>query len=363
MSQLFTPKNIGNMVVPNRIVRSATGESMAAPDGAVTDELVRVYENLAKGGVGLIITGHTYVADSGKASKGMTGLQKDENVPGWRSIVDLVHGHGSKIVMQLNHAGRQTSADLAGETPLAPSAVLNKANDVTPREVSHEEVRQLIEAYGEAARRAKEAGFDGVQIHSAHGYLISQFISPYTNRREDEWGGSEENRAKFLMEVYRKMRGTLGDDYPLLIKLNAEDFIEGGLTVDMSVQIAKWLVAVGIEAIEISAGMAETASKIIRRHIKAPSAEAYFRPYCERFRKEVDVPLICVAGLRTREVMEQILDDDVADFVSLCRPLIREPDLPNKIKGGADGAECTSCNACTIKRKDGPLRCLAKPAD
>jgi len=358
---LFTPAVLNGLQVQNRLVRSATGEGMAGPEGEVNDGHVRLYEALAKGGVGLIISGHTFVKANGKASKGMTGIHKDERIPEWRKLTEAVHAHGGKIVAQLNHAGRQTATELIGETPLAPSAVLNKANNVTPREATEPEIVELVKCYGDAARRAKAAGFDGVQLHAAHGYLISQFISPYTNKRGDAWGGSPERRMRFLLEAYKSVRQQVGVGYPVMIKLNAEDFIEGGLTVDMSCQIAQALERAGIDAIEISAGMLETASKIVRTNIHSPEQEAYFLPYAERFRRAVRVPLMLVGGIRSRAVMDRILSEGQADFVSLCRPFIREPHLALLLKAGAPKVECISCNQCSSSRRQGELRCMAGP--
>ena len=361
-SKLFDPFTINGMTLKNRIVRSATGEGVATADGEPVDAHYEMYEALAKGGVGLIISGHMYVKDNGKVNHGMAGIHDDELIPLWQKLTDIVHEHGGKIAAQINHAGRQTTGDVIGETPLAPSPVTNKANGVTPREATVEEILDLIDRYATAGVRAKDAGFDAVQRHCAHGYLMSQFISPYTNQRTDEWGGGTHARMAFVLDVLRAARERVGDDYPIMVKLNAEDFIEGGLTLEMSCETAECLERDGIDAIEISAGMAETGSKIVRTNIRTPDKEAYFRPHAKAFRKTVKTPLMLVGGIRSRAVMDHVLNEDVADFVSLCRPFIREPDLADKLASGEiDTVGCISCNACTSKRKAGePLRCLAK---
>ncbi len=348
MSLVFTPARVGKLDLSNRLVRSATGERMCTPEGRVTPLLVEFYARLARGGAGLVITGHSFVRADGKASEGMMGVHADRLLPGLKSLVAAVRDNGGRVVCQLNHAGRQTKPELiGGKRPIAPSAVTDKASGITPRELGADEIEPLIASYVAAARRCREAGFDGVQLHAAHGYLMSQFISPYTNRREDEWGGDLVGRARFVLEVLRRIRAELGRDYPVLIKLNAEDFIEGGLTVADSCRIAAMLEREGLDAVEISAGMAETVDKIVRKEIDAPAKEAYFLAYAREFRRHVACPIILVGGLRSLAVMESVLASGAADFVSLSRPLIREPELPNKLRDGAAArAACISCNCC-----------------
>ena len=361
MSILFTPFRLGTLDVPNRFVRSATGEGMCEPDGRATPLLADFYGTLARGGTGLIITGHSFVRADGKASDGMMGVHSDACIPGLAAIVEAVHATEAKVVCQLNHAGRQTAPErIGGQTPVAPSAVPDKASGLTPRALEADEIEPLIDSYVAAAVRCREAGFDGVQLHCAHGYLMSEFLSPYTNRRDDAWGGSVgtvNGRARFPLEALRRIRAALGADYPVLVKLNAEDFIDGGLTLGQSCRIGALMEADGIDAIEISAGMAETVGLIMRKDITTEEGEAYFVPYCREFRRHVAVPIICVAGLRSLGVMESVVESGAADMVSLCRPLIREPDLPNKLRSGtATRAACVSCGRCT-RGPDGRLGC------
>jgi len=358
MSILFEPIEINRMTVTNRFMRSATNDRLADTSGRVTDGFIAAYEALAKGGVGLIVTGHAYVTKNGKASSTMLGVYDDGLIPDLKRLVDTVHQYESRIVMQINHAGRQTASSTIGETPVAPSALPNPQTRETPRALSKEEIEEMIEAYGAAAGRAVAAGFDGVQIHGAHGYLISQFISPYTNRRDDGWGGSPENRMGFLLKVYRRMRKEVGEGYPLMIKLNSADYIEGGLTIDESSRIAKTLSQEGIDAIEISGGMAESGNWIIKPNIKEEKDEAYFLPHARRFREVIDVPLMLVGGLRTPSLMERLLEEGEADMISLCRPFIREPGLVNRWKSGdRRKADCISCGGCQ-RYRDQPVRCI-----
>jgi len=228
--------------------------------------------------------------------------------------------------------------------PVAPSPVPQVKGGPRPQELTEAEVVELIAAFGRAAGRAKEAGFDGVQLHGAHGYLISQFCSPASNWRRDRWGGSSARRLRFLEEVAAAVRDEVGSDYPLLIKLGIQDFIRDGLTLDDGVEIVRHLADWGIDAVEISCGIGGTSS---RKDILRPEDEAYFLPQARRAREATDLPLILVGGMRSLEVIESILEEGTADFISMSRPLIREPDLPNQWREGrTEPAACISCNNC-----------------
>lgn len=346
---LFTPFEIKSIKLENRIVRSATYEKMADEDGFVTDRLIELYVNLARGGVGLIITGNALVHVSGRSAPKMLCIHNDFYIEGLRRLTEAVHSEGGKIVIQLSHSGRQSSSlMLYGQSPVAPSAVYEPVYKVMPRELTNEEIWELVESFGMAARRAKQAGFDGVQIHGAHGYLVNQFLSPYTNRRDDYWGGDEERRFHFLEEVYISIRENVGYDYPVMIKLNACDFIEGGLTVEESLRIAKRLENLGIDLIEVSGGIVESKpeERPVRQGIDSKEKEAYFRDFGAIFKRNLSVPIAIVGGIRSRTTAEEILDRGDADLISLSRPLIREPDLPKKWLKGKDTADCIYCNGC-----------------
>jgi 2,4-dienoyl-CoA reductase-like NADH-dependent reductase (Old Yellow Enzyme family) len=359
MSILFEPLKINTMQIPNRFMRSATHDRCADPSGGVTDLLIRIYKRLAMGGVGLITTGHAYVSGNGKMSSNMLGADRDELIPGLKKLVDSVHRYDSKIMLELNHAGRYATTAMIGEQPAAPSAVYNPITDETPRAFDQDEIKRLIEAYAAAANRAVSAGFDAVQIHSAHGYLASQFISPYTNRRNDHWGGTLENRMRFLLEVFHQIRKTVGDDYPVTVKLNSEDFIDGGLTIEESTQIAGALSQAGIDAIEISGGMMrESLVSGSKLDILTEEDEAYFLPNARKFKSVITAPLILVGGLRSPQLMQRLIEDCEVDMVSMCRPLIREPDIVNQWKqGNFKKAGCISCGGCQ-KYLDEPVRCV-----
>lgn len=349
---LFTPIRLGNMEVPNRFVRSATHEWMAEPDGTPTDRIGDMYEELARNEVGLIITGYAYVNPNGKSDNLQQGIYDDKFIEPYRKIVSRVHEHGSRIVIQVVHGGRQTMMTAQSPVILAPSAVTNKRNGVTPEEMTEEEVLQTIEDFANAARRSKEAGFDGVQLHAAHGFLLSNFISPYTNRRKDRWGGSTEKRTQIILDIIKRIHEMIGDDFPILVKLNATDGFPKGtknvLDAPECVEIAKILAANGVCAIEVSGGIVEAGQEMFRTIISKAEDEAYYKDYSKMIKEAVDVPVMVVGGIRSKAVMEQMLDEGYADMVSLCRPLICEPDLVAKIrKGETELAKCVSCNLCS----------------
>lgn len=257
ISPLFTPAKVGTVEISNRFVRSATHDFMAADDGSVTERQVSLFKNLAKGEIGLIITGHAYVHPSGKASPNQTGVDADSLIKGLSRIVRAVHRYPSRIFLQLSHAGRQTKPRLCGCTPLAPSAVYEPVFKVMPKKMSRKEIQDVIENFIQGSRRALEAGFDGVQVHAAHGYLLSSFLSPYTNKRNDEWGGSLSNRARIIVEIIRGVKRLLGQEFPLIVKLNSDDFLSGGLTLKESIAVAKILEEAGADGVEISGGTSE----------------------------------------------------------------------------------------------------------
>lgn len=388
MSSLFEPAALGAMQLKNRFVRSATAECLASDDCRITDQYLRAYTQLAKGGVGLIIPGNYYVHRMGRAIARIMVVDKDEIIDDLRKVSKIAHEYNAKIVAQLNHGGRQCDPKVLGATPVAPSAVRDKLTMVKPRAMSGGEIEETIAAFGEGARRAKEAGFDGVQIHAAHGYLVNQFLSGYTNRRTDKWGGSRENRMRFLLEIYQAIRKKVGPKFPVLIKINCEDFTPGGVTLDECVTVCKKLDQLGIDAIEVSGGIAEKGLVSIRGDIptdlilknrnfiertlmkfiekpmreRARFEEAYFLPQAAVVKKNVKIPVIVVGGMRRRSTMERALDSGQADFISMSRPFIRQPNLVNLMqKSEGDPITCTNCNRCSIEIvvHYKPMKCYA----
>lgn len=346
MSLLFTPGRIGNLELPNRLVRSATAEHMADSDGRPQPELKRLYQELAAGGVGLIITGHMYIHPSGRAHTEMTGIYSDELTPSLAELADAVHREGGRIAAQINHGGMQCE-DTVSET-IAPSAVDAPSLSQPAREMTPDEIDLLIDAYAQAARRAKEAGFDAVQVHAAHGYLISQFLSPFVNRRTDEWGGDVYGRMRFLRAVCQAVREQVGPDYPMFIKLGMVDDVEAGLTPQESVQVVAALEQMGLDAAEISGAIRGGARNLnVREGIVSGIDEAYFRPLAREAQAVTRLPIMLVGGLRSREVMEEVLTSGDAAFISLARPLICEPGLPNRMRlGQQEESSCISANYC-----------------
>lgn len=354
MNILFLGSTINSMTLRNRFVRSATWEGMATDDGSVTPRLIKTMEALSQGGVGMIISSHAYVSPEGQAGPWQLGIYKDELIDSLENMTTTVHAAGGKIVAQLAHAGQLAAKQLTGLIPLVVSDVSELSTDAR-KEITRQDVAEIVVAYGQAARRAKLAGFDGVQIHAAHGYLLNQFLSPAFNRRRDEYGGSMENRARILLEVIQAVRHEVGPDYPILIKMNSRDFIENGLTLEDSRQTAMMLADAGIDAIELSGGV--LGSKTLppsRVGINTEEKEAYFKEEARSFKDKISIPLILVGGLRSLNVAEHLVADGVADYISMCRPFIREPALINRWKDGdRRRATCLSDNQCFTPGREG----------
>ncbi len=347
MSVLFTPVRIGSVAVQNRFVRSATNDYMADDEGFVTGAHVDLFARLAEGEVGLIITGNANVRPSGKAGPRQMGVFDDKFIDGLARIPAAVHRFASKIFLQISHAGRQTKPRDCGCVPVSPSPVYDPATKVMPRELAADEIRGVIADFAAAAGRARKAGFDGVQLHAAHGYLLSSFLSPHTNRRTDEWGGPVENRARALLEALRGVKAVCGRGFPVIVKLNSTDFLEDGLTLEDAARVARLLEADGIDGIEVSGGMAEAGRGSVWPGLRSQSDEGYFVANATRIKGAVDVPVFGLGGIRTLAVAERIVEEGRADLVSLSRPLIRDPFLVKRFRQGlAAGSECLSCNRC-----------------
>ncbi len=361
MSILFEPTVINGMNLANRFVRSATWEGLATTDGACTSRLTDMMANLAEGGVGLIITGHSYVSREGQAGPWQMGIHEDATLSGLNQMTEAVHRRGGKICLQLAHAGTQAAAQFSGLEAICPSAS-HGTGIATCREMSKEDIDRVVHAFGDAAARAKNSGFDAVEIHAAHGYLLSQFLSPLVNRRTDEYGGTLANRGRMTLEVLRRVRHAVGPDYPILIKVNAEDFAEGGFSVEDMLGLSAMLEKERVDAIEMSGGTGSKASKYqsVRFGTIAKENEAYYRDAARRFKQSVRVPLILVGGIRSADVAEHLVAEGTADYVAMSRPLICEPDLVNRWKNGdTTKSACLSDNRCFKPIMSGEgVRCL-----
>jgi len=347
MSKLFETTKLKGLTLKNRFVRSATAEGMATEDGEATPRLINLMAELAEGGVGLIITGHAYVAKRGQASPAQLGIYDDKLIPGLRKMTDAVHERGGTIVAQLAHSGMLAIPKLINTAPLAPSEIEGLV-DVPLQEMTIEDIKETIEAFGKAAARAREAGFDGIQIHAAHSYLLSQFLSPAFNHRGDVYGGGIENRARMPVEVVQGIRERVGQDYPVLIKQNSRDFLEGGLELEDSLQASVMLKEAGVDAIEVSGGTFASGDLMpIRRGIATEGDEAYFKAEARAFKERVNLPIILVGGIRSFAVAERLVNDQCADYISMSRPFIREPGLINRWHSGdLQKATCLSDSKC-----------------
>jgi len=351
---IFDPIPICNLELQNRFVRSATHEFLAEEDGTPTSRLGDLYEELAKNEVGLIITGYSYVLPGGQSDIYQQGIYDDRFIEPYRKITEKVHRHKSKIALQIVHGGRQASVSDEYPVPMAPSEVKDSHSAVMPREMTEQEILEVIEAFTKAAVRAKKAGFDGVQLHCAHGFLLSNFISPYTNRRTDRWGGSVENRSRIITEIVRRIKEEAGDSFPVLVKLNATDGFqpccskaELGLDIFQAVEIAKILEKAGVCAIEVSGGIGEAGGVTIRTAINNPAKEAYFKDCSKAIKSAVNIPVILVGGIRSLSVINDLLENGSADLISMSRAFISEPDIVPKFKSGkVKKARCVSCNLC-----------------
>ena len=360
MSELFEKCRLGSLELENRFVRSATWEGMAPDIGEVTVKLVEMYRVLAKGGVGLIITGSAFVDPRGRCLPGHLGIDNDGLMPGLRTVADAVHEEGGTVVVQITHGGTQTLVD-TGMPPEAPSAVQDRLSGNVPVEMTRDDIQRVVNAFADAAQRTKACGFDGVQFLAAHGYLLSEFLSPYTNVRTDEYGGPIENRARIVLEVYDAIRERVGTEYPVLVKINVSDFDDGGLEADDSLWVCERLAERGIDAIEFSGGVnASGEMGPIRADIDSPEKEAYFKEYAQRFTPRLTCPVILVGGIRSLDVAEKLLREGTAQFISMCRPFISEPDLINRwASGDTEPARCTSCSQCVFAGlREGGVYCV-----
>ncbi|MFT7475992.1 MAG: 2,4-dienoyl-CoA reductase-like NADH-dependent reductase (Old Yellow Enzyme family) [Verrucomicrobiales bacterium] len=367
------PGNIGSLTLRNRLVRASTSESMATTDGAATPELANLYGTLAAGGAGLLLSGHIFVEPRGQASAYQPGLHHDGLIEPMRQVTDAVHANGGRIFAEIGHAGSQTMMPEVG--PIAPSPTANEMYGLQPREAGPDDIDEVVTAFGLAARRAKDAGFDGIHIHGGNGYLISEFSSPITNRRTDEWGGDAERRGRFALAVYDAVRDSVGNDFPVTARIGIGDSVTGGLEIDESLERVRLLADRGLDAVEVSygimasylenirkyvaVGVAQAAKNVVvQRLVKPKGPEAYYRQFARAVKEHVDIPVILVGGIRTTEIMSDVLDSGDADFLAMARPFIREPDLANKLSAGRTGTvECVSCNMCLVHDGFDPLRC------
>jgi 2,4-dienoyl-CoA reductase-like NADH-dependent reductase (Old Yellow Enzyme family) len=365
LKTLFSPKKIGNVKIKNRIVRSATFMFMAEKYGYVGERLLKMYEELAKGGTGLIITGAAAMDASAAGGPYQVCLYDDSHMPGHKKLVNLIHDYDdTKIATQFNHLGR------LGYHPkypnVAPSPIPDKATGIIPQELTTQGVKEIVKKFVEASLRAYECGYDMVQLHAAHGYFLNSFISPHTNLRSDEYGGSIQGRTKILVDIHDGIRDQLGNQFPIIIKLQSQDFIPNGINEEDGIEIAKIIADSGFDGIEPSGGGREslefTKNMLPSQIVKKLEDENYFLPFTKKIKPYMGgCALILVGGIRNPITAENILLEGDTDFISLCRPLIYEPELPNRWKSGdISPAKCISCNSCLAVMERGPVYCVTK---
>lgn len=355
MKKLLEEVQISNLKMKNRVVRGALWEDLADAKGHLTPELSSIYEELASGGVGTIITGYAFVTEDEQPNPGMMGIYSDSFIPEYKEFTDKIHSHGANIIMQIVYGGFMTNFETENRVIWGPSAMQNENTGTWAKEISKDEIKYLTEAFAEAALRVKKSGFDGVEIHAGHGYLLSQFLSPYYNKRTDKYGGTIENRGRIIFEVFSAMREKVGKEFPIWIKLNSADYVqEGGLTQEDSMFVAKKLSELGIDAIEVTGG--NESIKIVlesnlgpaRKKIKlSKENQSYFKDYAAKLSSEIDTPIILIGGNRDVDVMEEILNTTNIELFSMARPLTAEPDLINTwTNGDLKTPKCVSCNQC-----------------
>ena len=356
---LFDTHTLAGMTLRNRLVRSATWEGLCDDTGAPTDKFTAMMVDLARGGTGLIISSHAYVRPAGQASPQQLGIYDDSLLESLSTMTRAVHDAGGVIACQLAHAGGEALTELTNTSPLAPSPMTNeKGNQAVT--MTDTDIQDTVAAFADGARRAKAAGFDGVQIHAAHGYLISQFLSPHFNNRTDTYGGCLENRMRLLADIYTAIRAEVGPDYPIMAKINASDFLDDGLTPDEMIDVVQVLATQRLDAIELSGGTRYSGEcPPIRR---GDRDGVYYRDIAIRCRAAVDIPVMLVGGIRDRTTAESLLAAGACDYIALSRPLIAQPDLPSLWEAGdIDQCECVSCTMCFLPAFKGEgIACVQK---
>ncbi|MGD0154003.1 MAG: NADH:flavin oxidoreductase [Thermacetogeniaceae bacterium] len=318
MARLLEPIKIMNMHLTNRLVMPPMATAKAMPDGRVSPEILAHYKEKSAGGyIGMIIIEHSYVSFEGKANERQLSVADDSVIDGLRELADIIHNQGSRTVVEINHAGSAASSDIIGTTPVAPSAINNPRKSSAPRELAKEEITGLVQAFAAAASRVKTAGFDGVEIHSAHGFLLNQFFSPLTNQRSDEYGGELNKRIKIHLEVIKAVREAVGPDYPVLLRLGASDYCAGGSTIEDSIVAAQAFVITGIDVLDVSGGFCGFA-------IPGASPQGYFAPLTEALKQVINIPVILTGGITDADVAEKLLQENKADLIGVGRAVLAD---------------------------------------
>lgn len=341
MSKLFSKINIGRMTLKNRIIMSAMDLGFTS-DGTINDQIIHFYKERAKGGVGCIVVGGCYPEMNGKVWKSIIGLDRDEFIPGLKKLADTIHAYDVKVAAQILHGGRSASSFFTKMQPVSPSSLTHRSIKQEPHALTIPEIKTVIDNYVSATVRVKKAGFDAVELHGGMGYLINQFLSKATNKRDDEYGGSLQNRVRFARELVIAIKETAGKDYPVIFRMSGDDFVEEGLKISESMEIAKMLEQAGVDAFNVSPGWHE--SKIPIMLMIIPRTAYVF--FSERIKSQVKIPVFASVRINDLKLAEEILNNEQADIISLGRPLIVDPELPNKHRNGQfdDIRTCIACN-------------------
>lgn len=358
--KLFSPFSIGSLDVQNRIVMPPMATNFATKEGFVTEQLIAYYVQRARGDAGYITIEHTGILQQGKSSPNMLLIGTEEHALSIEKLIQSIHEEGGKVVVQINHAGRQASSSVTGSPIVGPSPISCPTKNEIPRELSIGEIQGLVESFSLAAERIKRAGADGIEIHMAHGYLICSFLSPFSNKRSDHYGGDIQRRARFAVEVLNSVRGRVGEDFPIICRMIGEEYVHGGIDITQAIRIAQILEREGADALHVSGGNIASIHMI---HPPYYVEEGVFIPWAKEVKSNVKIPVIAVGRIRDPAMAEQILQDGKADLISMGRALIADPHLPRKAKEGK-GDEiipCISCNRCIQTQRKGSFRCSVNP--
>lgn len=360
--KLFEPIQIGSMKLKNRLILSGINVNYAAEDGKVTKRLKDFYVERAKGGVGMVQTGICYVDPLGRFFTNMMGIHDDSVIPGLKELAQEVQSYGAAFVVQLCHVGRYASSKIIGTQPVAPSAVASRVSHEMPRELTVDEIKAIIEAFAQGARRARDAGADAVDLAGAVGYMIAQFLSPYSNKRDDEYGGDAGRRMQFVLEIIDRIQQTVGKDYPIMIRISGDEFISGGNTLDDMKVVAQGLEKAGVASINVIPGWHESPVPLVSWHVP-PAHYAYL---AEEIKKLVKVPVIASNRINTPDLAERLIAEGRVDMVTMARALIADPELPRKAQAGrADEIRpCVACNQGCYDRlfANQDISCMSNPA-
>lgn len=312
------PLRVGSLELKNRLVMPPMATAKASQDGHVSKAILDYYTEKSKGGyISLIMIEHSYIHETGKASSYQLSVSNDSVINGLRDLANCIHQNESKVMMQINHAGSAASEDIIGTTPVAPSAVLNPRKGSLPRELTRAELQEVVQYFHDAARRTKDAGFDGIEIHSAHGYLLNQFFSPLSNQRTDEYGGNVQNRIRIHLEIIEAVRAAVGPDFPVLLRLGACDYTDSGTTIQDSQMAAREFERAGIDCLDISGGFSGY-------QVPGFNGQGYFAPLSEAIKKEITIPVIVTGGITDPLVAEQLLADGKADLIGVGRAILND---------------------------------------